>query len=103
MGGYLAGYFALSRWKHVNELVVIGARIKTEVFEERKGSYDHMNVLALHGKRDTSVKSTPQQQSCSQLSEWGANVTFRELEESHALSSLFLNETKKWLLSQGYT
>ena len=36
MGGYLAGYFALSRWKHVNELVVIGGRIKTEVFRDRQ-------------------------------------------------------------------
>ncbi len=36
MGGYLAGYFALSRWKHVNDLIVIGSRIKTELFEEGK-------------------------------------------------------------------
>lgn len=102
MGGYLAGYFALSRWKHVNDLVVIGGRIKTEVFEERKGNYDHMNVLALHGSKDQSVKSSPQKVSCDQLSAWGADVTFRELDESHTLSNLFLDETKKWLLSHGY-
>lgn len=102
MGGYLAGYFALSRWKHVNELIVIGGRIKTEAFEDRKGNYDHLNVLALHGSKDDSVKSSPQKKSCDQLSKWGADVTFKELKESHVLSSLFLNESKKWLKSIGY-
>lgn len=102
MGGYLAGYFSLSRWKHVNELVVVGARIKTEVFEERQGSYDHLNVLALHGSRDKSVKSAPQKESCDQLAEWGADVTFRELEESHKLSDLFINEMKNWFSLRGY-
>lgn len=103
MGGYLAGYFALSRWKHVNDLVVVGGRIKTEVFEDRKGSYDHMNVLALHGSKDTSVKSSPQKKCCEQLSDWGAKVTFEELDESHRLSSLFINKIRDWLLSVGYS
>lgn len=102
MGGYLAGYFALSRWKHVNDLVVIGGRIKTEVFEQRKGSYDHMNVLALHGTKDNSVKSDPQRKSANELKEMGAKVTFRELEESHSLNSTYISETKEWLKSLGY-
>lgn len=102
MGGYQAGYFALSRWKHVNELVVIGGRIKTEVFENRKKNYDHLNVLALHGTEDESVKSTPQKESCEQLSQWGAKVTFQELEDSHGLSSLYINKAKSWLASMGY-
>lgn len=103
MGGYQAGYFALSRWKHVNELVVIGGRIKTEVFEDRNGDYNHMNILALHGSEDDSVDSQPQKECCEQLASWGANVTFKELEESHSLSSLFLNKAKLWFLSHGYS
>ncbi len=102
MGGYLAGYFGFSRWKHVNDLVVVGGRIKTEVFEDRSGRYEHMNVLALHGKQDESVKSNPQKKSCKQLERWGANVTFKELEQSHALSSLFIHEIKEWLFGLGY-
>jgi len=102
MGGYQAGYFALSRWKHVNEVVVIGGRIKTEIFEDREKHYEHLNVLALHGTKDDSVGSKPQKECCDQLSSWGANVTFRELEESHSLSSLFLQQTKQWLRSLGY-
>lgn len=102
MGGYLAGYFALSRWKHVNELVVIGGRIKTEVFEQKGGSYNHMNVLALHGSKDKSVKSGPQQKSANKLKEMGAKVTFKELDENHTLNSGFIAESKKWLKSLGY-
>lgn len=102
MGGYLAGYFALSRWKHVNDLVVIGGRIKTEVFEDRKGNYDHMNVLALHGIHDESVEPGPQEESCKQLSGWGARVTFREVEGAHALDQTFTEEAKRWFSSLGY-
>lgn len=102
MGGYLAGYFALSRWKQVNDLVVIGARIKTELFENGTRNYNHMNVLALHGSKDESVQSEPQKKCCEQLSEWGANVTFKELEEIHVLSSLFINKSKRWLQVLGY-
>lgn len=102
MGGYLAGYFALSRWKHVNDLVVIGGRIKTEVFEQRKGSYDHMNVLALHGTKDDSVKSDPQRKSAKELEEMGAKVTFKELDEDHSLNSTYISETKEWLKTLGY-
>lgn len=102
MGGYLAGYFALSRWKHVNELVVIGGRIKTEVFEGRNGSYSHMNVLALHGSKDDSVKSTPQKKSARKMEEMGAKVTFKEINESHSLNASYLSVTKDWLKSLGY-
>lgn len=102
MGGYQAGYFVLSRWKYVDDLMVIGGRIKTEVFENREGRYKHLNVLALHGSSDKSVKSESQKESCEQLSEWGANVTFDEIEASHKLDHIFIDRTKKWLLSEGY-
>lgn len=103
MGGYLAGYYALSRWKYVNDFVIIGGRIKTELFEDRERSFEHMNVLALHGRKDESVKSSPQKKCCKQLSQWGANVTFKELEKSHALSDDYVDETKQWFLSKGFS
>lgn len=102
MGGYLAGYFALSRQKLIEDLVVIGGRIKTEVFEEQPNGYNHLNVLALHGRQDESVKSSPQKACCEQLSRWGASVTFKELEETHVLDKLYINKTKNWLSSLGY-
>lgn len=102
MGGYLAGYFALSRPHLIDDLIVIGGRIKTEVFEERRQDYNHLNVLALHGLQDTSVESSPQEKCCQQLSQWGASVTFKALDASHGLSGSFLHETKQWLQSNGY-
>jgi predicted esterase len=102
MGGYLAGYFALSRPKLVDELIVIGARIKTEVFEDGNESYDALKVLALHGARDKSVKSEPQQKSCEQLSEWGTEVTFKTVDSAHKLDEIYLEEALKWMESLGY-
>ncbi|NIT54684.1 MAG: hypothetical protein GWN00_00090, partial [Aliifodinibius sp.] len=88
--------------KLVDELIVIGARIKTEVFEEGKRSYDNLQVLALHGERDKSVKSKPQQESCKQLSEWGADVAFKTVDSAHKLDEIYLEETQKWMKSRGY-
>ncbi|MDZ7756039.1 hypothetical protein [Rhodohalobacter sp.] len=50
MGGYLGGYFALSRPSYVQDLIVAGGRIKTEVFDGKREKADHINILALHGR-----------------------------------------------------
>lgn len=103
MGGYQAGYFALSRRNYVNDLIVIGGRIKTEVFENQEVRYEYLSILALHGSEDESVKSDPQKESCEQLARWGAEVTFNELNEAHSLDGLFISTTLQWLISQGYS
>lgn len=102
MGGYLAGYYGLSRSDDIQELIVVGSRIKTEVFEDREHNFNHLNVLALHGQKDRSVKSIPQKRSCETLSEWGANVSFQELAEGHKLTKIYLDKIKSWLLKLGY-
>lgn len=102
MGGYLAGYFAMSRWKHVNELIVIGGRIKTEIFEDRDINYEHMNVLALHGRKDKRVAKESQEKSCSELADLGAKVTYKEVNATHKFSSTYITEILGWLRSVGY-
>lgn len=102
MGGYLAGYFALSRRRHVNDLVVAGGRIKTEWFTGRDFDYKHLSVLALHGSGDESVAPGRQKESCDELAEMGAAVQFRELEAGHELSGDYIGEAVKWLKSIGY-
>src|SRR5690554_590377 len=78
MGAYLGGYFALSRWKHVNELIMIGGRIKTEAFEEEKRqNARHIRILALHGKDDTDVFPGPQQEEIARLKEEGFETEFK--------------------------
>ncbi|GAA5521191.1 hypothetical protein LQ318_05565 [Aliifodinibius salicampi] len=100
MGGYLAGYYTLSRAPRVDNLVVIGSRIKTEYFKDKQHNYTELEVLAIHGKDDRSVEGAPQKRSCNQLAKWGANVTYKELNGGHKLQEKYLNEIRKWLLSQ---
>lgn len=102
MGGYLAGYFALSRWKHVNELVVIGGRIKTESFPGKNANYKHLNVLALHGKNDKSVKPGPQRRSVRDLVSRGVSAEFNSIEAGHRLSKEYIKAMKEWFIRQGY-
>lgn len=102
MGAYLAGYFALSRWKYVNELIMIGGRLKTELFEDSDRDYSHLNALALHGSQDKRVKAKPQQISMKKLGEWGATVTFKRIEAKHAINPSYLQEAIKWLKKTGY-
>jgi predicted esterase len=102
MGGYLAGYFALSRWKHVNELIIVGGRIKTEIFKDRQGSYKHMSVLAIHGSMDKSVNIETQKSSAEEFKQWGAKVTFKEIHETHKFSEKYISEIADWLKDKGY-
>ena len=102
MGGYLAGYFMLSRWKHVNEAVIIGARIKTEVFENRLEEAKHINVLALHGKGDTNVYPEPQRKEIEILKKEGFNAEFKLIDAQHKLIQTYIDESLLWLKKIGY-
>ncbi len=103
MGGYQGGYFALSRWKHTNELIVIGGRIKTEIVTENGWqNLKHLNVLALHGASDEQVKPEPQADSIRQLKEIGVNAEFELLEGGHALTPDVLAASVRWLKKMGY-
>ena len=102
MGGYLGGYFALSRWKHVNELIVVGGRIKTEAFEGKRGLAKHINILALHGKNDDSVLPGPQKKCVELLKEEGFNATFTLVDAGHKLEKIFVEESKSWLKELSY-
>lgn len=102
MGGYQAGYFALSRWKHISEAIVIGARIKTEVFEGRLNQAKHIRFLALHGAKDTNVLPEPQQKEVETLKEAGFNANFVLLDAGHKLERVYIDESIRWLEGLGY-
>ncbi|MEX0720876.1 MAG: hypothetical protein WD059_09425 [Balneolaceae bacterium] len=102
MGGYLAAYFAFSRYKHVNDLIVIGGRIKTEAFTGKLEQAKHLNILALHGKNDTSVYPEPQEKAVQLLKQEGFNVDYKLMNEKHALTPAFLKKSLNWLKSLGY-
>lgn len=103
MGGYLAGYFALSRWKHVNELIVIGARIKTEVItKERWKHLSHLDILALHGSMDESVSWQNQQREIELLKDRGIQAELRLLDQGHEFDTNVISEAMLWLDRRGY-
>ncbi len=103
MGAYLAGYFGLSRWKHTNELIAIGGRIKTEIFKSHWERRKHINILALHGKSDEKVLPIPQEEQIKFLKEKGLKADFKMLDETHALSRIYLRKAKQWLVEKGYS
>lgn len=104
MGGYLAGYFALTRWKHVNELIVAGCRIKTEVInDDHWGNRKHIEILALHGKSDSIVDFTAQKNEIDKLNKFGVQSSFRLLDTGHSLSGIYINEVIDWLKQKKYT
>jgi predicted esterase len=102
MGGYLGGYFAFSRWKHVNELIVVGGRIKTEAFDGKREQASHVKILALHGKNDTSVYPDPQKECVELLNKEGFAAEFKLVDAAHELEEKFVKESKAWLNSLGY-
>lgn len=102
MGGYLAGYFALTRWKHVNDLAVTGARIKTEILNENFENIQHMNIAAFHGKNDDKVQSGPQANEIEMLKENGVKAELNLLNENHSFSEVYLNQIFKWFKRSGY-
>jgi predicted esterase len=103
MGGYQAGYFALSRWKHTNELIVIGGRIKTELVTENGWqNLQHMNVLALHGADDEQVLGEPQRLSIETMKHQGVSADFETTPGGHALTPESLASAGRWLKKMGY-
>lgn len=102
MGGYLAGYYALTRWKHIHDLVVCAARIKTEVLHDEWDLIRHMNILAVHGENDKAVKPGPQQKEIEKLKEKKINAEFNLVNEGHELSESYVNAVYKWLKTNSY-
>lgn len=102
MGGYLAGYFAMTRPKYVDDLVVVGARIKTEVLNENWNLINHLQILALHGMRDNIVDYKPQRSEIRRLEKKGINANFKLIDQKHIFNKVFINEIIDWLFEKGY-
>lgn len=102
MGGYLGGYFSLSRFHLISDAVVIGARIKTEVFEAKLKEARHIRFLALHGRLDKSVLPEPQRNEVAKLNSMGFEAEFVEVDSGHELTDSLKEPLVFWLLKQGY-
>ncbi len=103
MGGYLAGYHAINCSEQVNELVIYGARFKTELLIGDYQKISHQNILALHGKADKKVEPGPQQAEILALKRNGVKATFMEIDEAHEVSQSGIKKILEWLNNKGYT
>lgn len=102
MGGYQAAYFGTSRWKHTNEIIVIGGRIKTELLATKFNKLKHQNILALHGKKDEFVEAEKQKEQIEILQSKKIKASYLELNEGHKLTARYVTEAAKWLEKLGY-
>lgn len=103
MGGYQAGYFAVSRWKHVNDLIIIGGRIKTEIFSQKKlTKASHMNVLAVHGRKDEIVLFSDQKKEIDLLLKSGFNASMAAVHSGHKLDKPKKERVMEFVCSVGY-
>src|SRR6056297_111559 len=105
MGGYLAGYFALTRTRHLQDLVAIGCRIKTEILDSERtdwGQYQHLRVLAIHGINDSIVSPEPQKKEIEFLKSKNINASLKLTESHHKMNETSISEIIKWLSENGY-
>lgn len=103
MGGYQAGHFALTRWKHVNGLVVVGARIKTEILNDSDWkNLIHMDILAIHGSNDDKVDYKGQEESIGFLKKNGIRSKLILIEEAHDFSESVTDEIVKWFKEKDF-
>lgn len=103
MGAYQAGYFGFTRWKHTNELIMIGGRLKVEFFNDRNWEKrKHLNILALHGSSDEIVNGKKQKESIDLAKAKGLNASYVEVKSGHKLTSSYFTKISKWLLEHEY-
>lgn len=102
MGGYLAGYHSIRRPEQVNDLIISGARYKSELLESNHDKINHQSILALHGIADKKVKSGPQRSEIEDLKQHGIDATFVTLDETHKFSRAFAQKILEWLNDKGY-
>ncbi|MGM0458076.1 MAG: alpha/beta hydrolase [Bacteroidota bacterium] len=102
MGGYLAGYHAIQHAQQVDDLVVCGARIKTELLNGDYKKVFHQNILALHGNADKQVEAMPQKAVIMGLKEEGIRATFETVDGDHKFSSAYVGKILDWLNKVGY-
>lgn len=102
MGGYLAGYHAIRYPDQVNELIMYGARYKSEFLIGGYEKISHQNILGLHGNDDKSVEPGPQKEEMKRLRQHGIDAVFKAVNESHRFSKAGAGKILDWLADRGY-
>ena len=102
MGGYLGSYFAFMNPEIINELIVAGCRIKSEILDDNIKKIKHIQILALHGTNDKVVDFRSQKEEIRKLSEFGIECDIKLFDLGHTFTDKLKNEIRHWLMSKGY-
>ncbi|NBC26385.1 MAG: hypothetical protein GVY08_05965 [Bacteroidetes bacterium] len=102
MGGYLAGYHAIRYPDHVNELIMYGARYKSEFLIGGYEKISHQSILGLHGNDDKNVEPGPQKEEMRRLRQHEIDAAFEDVNESHRFSKAGAGIMLDWLADKGY-
>lgn len=96
MGGYLAGYLALSRPDRFRAVAVTGCRLKTECVERFTAAHRRLAVLAVHGKADERVDGRRQQESVELLRQNAVPAEMVWTEGEHAMDAHQVEIIRAW-------
>ena len=106
-GGYFAGYHgirtaslrrgSLRKGSRLRGLVVVGARVKTEVLGPRLRRAKGLSVLLSHGRKDRAVPFTAAEESRDALTAAGLEVDLREYPGGHHFTTDQVLDAKEWL------
>lgn len=103
MGGYQAGYFAFSRWKHVNDVINLAGRYKTESFSASQlERCAHMNIIAVHGQNDAIVDIAGQEEAVAHLQKCGLSAQLFPVAGGHRIGSKMTAKAVELLSQIGY-
>lgn len=103
MGGYQAGYFAFSRWKHVNDVINLAGRYKPESFSPQQlENCRHMNIIAVHGRDDGIVGIAGQQEAIRSLQEAGLSARLIPVDGGHKIQDEMTARALQLLYDIGY-
>ncbi len=105
MGGYLAGFFAMTRIRHVQDLIVIGCRIKTEILDPEKTDWDEFNnlrILAVHGDNDSVVSPEFQHKEIEFLKSKNIDASIKMTKNNHKMDQKSIRAITNWLTEKRY-
>ena len=102
MGATQAGYFGFTRWKHTNELILIGGRFYQEWFEERDwNKRQTLEVLACIPSSETDPDQI-RETALVKARDRGLNLRIEKINPSAKVLEYALPLIQPWLLSRGY-
>jgi len=102
MGGYQAGYFAFTRWKHTNELIAIGARLDAGILNIGSSHVGHIGILGVHGEQDEVVEARYQADAIKAMAAIGLDARLQMVPGGHTLSDDAIRASLDWMATRGY-